>query len=119
MQPIIEANFEKGSEIHSDELRSYKGLDQKGYEHETVNHSAGQYADLVTGCPVNGVENFWSHLKKAINGTHVHVSKEYLANYVAEFEYRFNFRQAPQLMFDELISSFSSVDKVSWVEQAE
>lgn len=42
LHPIIEANVEKNSEIQTDELHSYKGLDQKCYTHNTVNHGAGE-----------------------------------------------------------------------------
>ena len=42
LHPIIEANVEKQSEIQSDELLSYKGLNQKGYTHNTFNLGATQ-----------------------------------------------------------------------------
>ena len=42
LHPIIEANDEKRSEIQSDELHSYRGLNQKGYTHNTFNHGATQ-----------------------------------------------------------------------------
>ncbi len=39
---------------------------------------------------MNGIENFWRHLKQGIKGTHVWVSPKYLETYAKEFEYRFN-----------------------------
>ena len=68
LQPIIEANVESGSTIHTDELKSYGGLSKAGYDHETVNHGAGEYVDGE--CHVNGR----LRLKLSIRGTHVHVS---------------------------------------------
>ncbi len=103
LQPIIQENVKSGSTIHTDELRSYKGLDKAGYEHERVNHGAGQY---VSGkCHVNSIEGFWSRLKLSIRGTHIHVSKRHLPKYLKEFEFRYNYRDKPQRMFPDLIES--------------
>ena len=104
LQPIIKENVEKGSTVHTDELKSYSGLSKAGYEHETVNHGAGEYVD--GDCHVNGLEGFWARLKLSIRGTHVHVSKKHLQKYVKEFEFRYNLRKQSHLMFDRLLSSF-------------
>ena len=104
LQPIIEENVVAGSTVHTDELKSYNGLSKAGFEHETVNHSAGEYVD--GGSHVNGIEGFWARLKLSIRGTHVHVSRKHLQKYVKEFEYRYNMRKLPELMFDRLLASF-------------
>jgi transposase-like protein len=104
LQPFIQDNVAQGSTVHTDELRSYRGLNRKGYKHKTVNHGDGQYA--VENKHVNNVENFWKHLKGSINGTHMHVSKRHLHKYAKEFEYRFNSRENPSAMFSELVSSY-------------
>ena len=67
LQPIIEENVVAGSTVHTDELKSYNGLSKAGFEHETVNHSAGEYVDGE--CHVNGIEGFWARLKLSIRGT--------------------------------------------------
>ena len=103
LQPIIKENVEKGSTVNSDELKSYKGLAKAGYDHETVNHGAGEYVD--GDCHVNGLEGFWARLKLSIRGTHVHVSKKHLQTYVKEFEYRYNRRQRPDAIFGDLVAS--------------
>ena len=103
LQPIIKANIEKGSAVHTDELKSYGGLDKAGYDHETVNHSAGEYVD--GDCHVNGMEGFWARLKLSIRGTHVHVSGKHLEKYAKEFEYRYNRRNRPETMFSHLLGS--------------
>ena len=104
LQPIIEENVVAGSTVHTDELKSYNGLSKAGFEHETVNHSAGEYVD--GDCHVNGIEGFWARLKLSIRGTHVHVSAKHLQKYVKEFEYRYNRRKRPEQMFGDLVASF-------------
>ncbi len=104
LQPIIKENVVKDSTVHTDELKSYSGLSKAGFEHETVNHGAGQYVD--GDCRVNGIEGFWARLKLSIRGTHVHVSRKHLQTYVKEFEYRYNMRKRPELMFDRLLAAF-------------
>jgi transposase len=104
LNPIIHENVEKGTEIQTDELKSYNGLNKRGYSHNTVNHSEEQYVDGDTH--VNSIEGYWSRLKNSIKGTHVHVSGKHLDKYAKEFEYRYNSRQNPEQMFPELLSCF-------------
>lgn len=106
LTPIIEANVTDGTEIHTDELHSYKNLSSIGYEHKTVNHGAGEYAR--EGVHVNNLEGFWSILKKGITSTHIHVSQKHLHSYAKEFEYRFNSRRHPEKMLNELLTTFRS-----------
>ena len=93
--PFVERNVEPGSTIHTDELRSYRGLDRAGYRHRTVNHSAGEY--VSRGSHVNSIEGFWARLKLSIRGTHVWVSRK--------LEYRWNCRKEPETTFDDLVAS--------------
>lgn len=104
LQPIILNNVQAGSEIQSDEWWAYKNLDKKGYTHQTVEHGAGEYAR--NGVHVNAIEGYWSILKKGIKSTHIHVGKEYLANYSKEFEYRYNNRKNPSQMIFEMLNVF-------------
>jgi transposase-like protein len=104
LQPIIEENVLNGSTVHTDELRSYKGLKKAGYNHKTVNHGAKEY--VVGDTHVNGLENFWKHLKGSIRSTHIHVSKKHLHKYAKEFEFRFNRREHASEMFPALVSQF-------------
>ncbi len=104
LQAFIAENVEPGSTVHTDELKSYGGLAKVGYTHQTVNHGSGEY---VRGpSHVNGIEGFWARLKLSIRGTHVHVSRKHLQTYVKEFEYRYNMRKQPELMFDLLLAAF-------------
>ena len=101
LEPHIDANVEVGSTISTDELASYKTLPAKGYKHGTVVHSLKQYANGIHH--VNGVEGFWSHFKRGIVSTHVHISPQHAQNYVDEFGYRYNLRKDPAKMFETLM----------------
>jgi len=102
--PLLRNNIEKGSTISSDSYNAYRHIAKHGYKHGWVKHSLHQYKKGIY-C-TNTIEGFWSRLKNSINGTHVHVSRKYLQNYLVEFEYRFNMRANPSLMFDRLLLSF-------------
>ncbi|MBU6165875.1 MAG: IS1595 family transposase [Alphaproteobacteria bacterium] len=103
--PIIAETVEAGAEIHTDENHAYRVLGGMGFDHKAVNHARGEYATKA-GVTVNGIENFWSHLKRSIGGTHTSVSPKHLQRYVKEFEFRFNRRNVPASMFASLISEF-------------
>ena len=117
LEPLIEKNIVPGSTIHTDELKSYQSL-YGTYRHETVDHSKEEYVrypnlrDFLEDRPweavhVNTLEGHWSLLKRAIRGTHVHVSGKHLWKYVSEFSYRRNFRNCHVTMFTRLVASFS------------
>ena len=102
--PHIENNVAKGSTISSDEWTAYRNLEKTGYTHGTVNHSIEQYVNGIHH--TNSIEGFWSRLKNSIKGTHIHVSKKHMQKYLGEFEYRYNMRKQPEIMFDRLLISF-------------
>ena len=103
LEPVILENVAAGSTIHTDDLRSYLRLPAAGYKHAIVNHSTGEY--VRGNCHVNSVEGFWSRLENSIRGTHVHVSRKHLWKYAKEFEYRYNRRRQPALIFADLVAS--------------
>jgi transposase-like protein len=88
IQPIVGANVEPGSEIHSDEHGNYWKMDE--YQHNIVQHLE-QYVD--GNVHTNGVENFWSLLKRTLGGTYVSVEPFHLFRYVDEQAFRFNNRK--------------------------
>lgn len=89
LHPLITGNIEPGSALITDEWGGYSGLDRH-YIHVVVNHAV----EYVNGSiHVNGIENFWSLLKRCIKGTYVQVSPEHLQGYVAEQVFRFNSRK--------------------------
>lgn len=106
----IKDNVVHGSEVHTDELRSYqKSMHPKQYTHKTVNHSESEHAK-EDGTTTNSIENFFGHLKRSLKGTNNSVSPKYLEAYVKEFEYRFNRRMTPEVMLGELLSRFPELD---------
>ncbi len=104
IEPHISDKVEPGSTISTDDYSVYKILPALGYEHGAVNHSAKQWADGIHH--TNTIEAFWGWLKRGINGTHVWVSRKHLPKYLGEFEFRFNLRNSPHLMFDFLLAAF-------------
>lgn len=102
--PHIVEKVLPGSLISSDEWMSYKPLKSLGYKHRSVNHAAEQWVDGITH--TNTLEGFWSQIKRSIRGTHIHVSRKHLAKYLGEFEYRWNMRKRPEVMFARLLLSF-------------
>lgn len=105
LHSLILEHVRAGSTINTDEWNGYRGLDEYGFRHVTVNHRAGEYA-RSDGAGVNGMESFWSQLKRMINGTHIHVSGKHLWKYAKEAEFRFNRRHNSAAMFPALISTF-------------
>ena len=86
---FIEENVEEGSTVNTDDHKSYRGL--VDYNHAFVNHSVGEYVDDQTH--INGMESFWSMLKRAHKGTYHKMSKKHLNRYVNEFVLRHNIRE--------------------------
>lgn len=104
--PIITSNVLFGSTISTDSHSSYKTLPSKFYKHGAVNHDIEQWRNGIF-C-TNGIEGFWSHLKRGLVSTHVSVSPKYLQRYVGEFQFRHNNRDDPAAMFDRLVRQISA-----------
>jgi len=104
--PAVYENVTPGSIIMTDELISYQNL-KKDFEHYSVNHSAKEFVNGMAH--TNGIENFWSHLKRGIDGIYHSISKEHLQSYVDEFVLRFNTRKFnTQGRFDFILSAVSN-----------
>jgi len=88
MQPFVKQHVEAGSEVHSDEFAYAWRMDDE-YTHQVVNHLE-RYVD--GNVHTNGIENFWSLLKRGIGGTYVSVEPFHLFRYVDEQAFRFNNR---------------------------
>ncbi len=88
LMDIVRENVRKGSEVMTDELLSYDGLDSE-YAHKVINH-AEKYVD--GNVHTNRMENFWSLLKRSIKGTYVSVEPFHLFRYLDEQSFRYNER---------------------------
>jgi transposase-like protein len=92
LQTQIKAHIKAGSAIYSDNLMSYQGLKGHDYKHQVIDH-AEKYVDgqIYT----NGLENFWSLLKRGLKGTYISVEPFHLFRYLDEQVFRYNYRKLP------------------------
>jgi transposase-like protein len=86
--PILKAYVEDGSKVYTDEMTGYNSL-RETYVHEYVNHAIEYVKGQVH---TNGIENFWSLLKRGINGTYVAIEPFHLDRYLDEQVFRYNNR---------------------------
>ncbi len=91
LQAEVREHVAVGSALYSDALKSYDGLAQE-YAHQVIDH-AEKYVDGKVH--TNSLENFWSLLKRGINGTYVSVEPFHLFRYLDEQVYRFENRATP------------------------
>lgn len=77
--------------LHTDIEKSYRAVSHKFAEHHTVNHSIAEY--VRDGVTTNQAENYFSQLKRSLDGTHHHVSRKHLPAYLAEFDFRHSTRE--------------------------
>lgn len=89
IQTMVRDIVEQGSEVYTDSLRSYQGLEDS-YVHEVIDHLESYARGKVH---TNGMENFWSLLKRALKGTYVAVEPFHLFRYCDEQAFRFNERK--------------------------
>lgn len=87
---FIGNNSKKGITLITDSAGIYHKIGKK-YNHIVINHSAGEYK--VDSFHTNGMENYWSVLKRGIYGIYHQVSPKHLQAYCDEFSYRFNSRK--------------------------
>ena len=89
LQNAILDQIEKRSSVYTDRGVGYDNLSAREYIHETVNHME----EYVRGeVHTQGIENFWSLLKRSLRGTYVAVEPYHLDAYVTEQVFRFNNR---------------------------
>jgi transposase-like protein len=89
LHDLIYKHIAPGTTLMTDEHGGYKGTD---YEHEIINH-ANEYVNGLIH--TQGIENFWSLLKRGLNGTYVSVEPFHLFRYIDEQAFRYNYRATP------------------------
>ena len=89
LQAEIRAHVKAESAIYTDALLSYQGLNNQDFVHQTIDH-AEKYVDRQVH--TNGLENFWSLLKRGLKGTYIAVEPFHLFRYVDEQVFRYNNR---------------------------
>jgi transposase-like protein len=87
LHALVRDNVEPGSSVYTDALKSYDGLDE--FSHQVIDPAECYIQGKVH---TNGLENFWSLLKRGIRGTYVSVEPFHLFRYLDEQAFRFNNR---------------------------
>jgi transposase-like protein len=89
LQREILANVENKSAVYTDQFASYEFLKARDFIHETVNHME----EYVRGeVHTQGIDNFWSLLKRGLSGTYISVEPFHMDRYLAEQVFRYNNR---------------------------
>ena len=95
LQSFVREHIEPGAAVYTDEHRSYVGLDAD-FDRDSVNHRVGEY--VVGMIHTNGMESFWSMLKRAHKGTFHKIGPKHLQRYVDEFAGKHNIRDSGTLV---------------------
>jgi transposase-like protein len=87
-QAIAEQVETERTHLITDQLKAYKSMRRDFQKHSTVDHGAREYVrgDITT----NPAESFFAQLKRSLDGTFHHVSREHLERYLAEFDFRYS-----------------------------
>jgi transposase-like protein len=88
LQNEVRKHVLAGSAIFTDALKSYDGLNE--FQHEVIDHAVA-YVDGEVH--TNGLENFWSLVKRGLNGTYISVEPFHLFRYLDEQAFRYNHRK--------------------------
>ena len=89
LHKFVADNAADGATVYTDDASAYKGIP---FDHESVRHSVGEYVNGMAH--TNGIESFWSMLKRAHKGTFHKLSPKHLDRYVGEFVGRHNIRRS-------------------------
>ncbi len=108
----VRENIKVGSTVYTDALQSYSALGN-AFDHDTIDHAESYVEGQVH---TNGIENFWSLLKRGLNGTYISVEPYHLFRYLDERMYAFNNREASDLgRFAGVLSAVSG-RRLTWLE---
>ena len=88
LQGFVTDHAAPGATVYTDDASAYKGMP---FDHESVRHSVGEYVSDMAH--TNGIESFWSMLKRAHKGTFHKISPKHLQRYVNEFSGRHGIRE--------------------------
>ncbi len=109
IEPILRANIAPTTLVYTDEYAIYNRLEEWGYGHKTVCHSAGEYArdedgDGFCEVHVNTMEGFWSLLRSWLR-PHRGISQEKLPLYLGFFEFVHNVRKRGKALLGSLLET--------------
>lgn len=89
LHEFVQVRTKPGSSVYTDEWQAYRGM--KDRDHKVTRHSKGQWVEGQAH--TNGIESFWSMLKRGYTGTYHYMSPKHLPRYVNEFAGRHNQRE--------------------------
>lgn len=112
LQGKVREHLEPGSAVYSDAWRSYLGL-AEDYDHQTVDHAEKYVNGRVH---TNGIENFWSLLKRSLKGIYASVEPFHLFRYLDEQVFRFNARKDNDLGRFVTVASRVSGRRITYAE---
>ena len=105
LKPYVVKNVAFGSQLMTDEHLGYNGLAQL-FQHKKVNHKSAEYVN--GNCHTNGMENFWSMLKRGVIGIYHSISPQHLQQYIDEFVFRYNTRKCTEsFRFDTMLNNIN------------
>lgn len=92
LKKVLDEHLDPSAHLVTDDLAGYRKPGRRFASHRTVNHSAKEYVrgDVHT----NTVEGYFSLFKRGVNGTFHHIGHRYMDQYLAEFDFRYNQREA-------------------------
>ena len=92
LQDFVAESADDGATVFTDDAAAYEGMP---FDHESVKHSVSEYVNGMAH--TNGIESFWSMLKRAHKGTFHKISPKHLQRYISEFAGKHNVRQSGTL----------------------
>lgn len=112
LQTIIKENVLKGCNLYTDALKSYSGLGD-WFAHKVIDHAVSYVEGNVH---TNGMENYWSLLKRTLAGTYVSVEPFHLFRYLDEQSFRFNERHTTDGNRFSIVASQISGKRLTYAE---
>lgn len=112
IQPLVRQAVTPGATVYTDAWKSYTGLGDE-YAHEVIDH-AERYVDGRVH--TNGIENFWSLLKRGLHGTYVSVEPFHLFRYLDERVFTFNLRDLTDLGRFTAVLGMASDRRLTYAE---
>jgi len=103
----IHSNIELGTQLYTDDHILFDDLDGLFFRHESVNHSAGEYARGAAS--TNSIESVWAVLKRGVYGVYHKVTPKHLSRYLNEFSFRLNEGNVKRHSLERLDSMISAV----------
>lgn len=100
LSAFVQQHARHGTTVVTDTHGGYVGLEAAGFTHIRINHSAGEYVRDMAD--TNGIESFWSLLKRGYIGIYHYMSTKHLDRYVNEFSFRHNTAQVGTLQFIDM-----------------